>query len=43
MHKTLYPRDDVDSMCQEKKGGEDSPALMSVDTSIQRLEDYMQK
>ena len=27
MQKALYPRDDIDYMCQEKKGEEDWPAL----------------
>ena len=34
MHKSLHHRDNVDSMCQEKKEGEHLPALkISVHTS----------
>ena len=42
MHKTLYPRDDVDRLYVSRREGgrgiEDS-----VDASIQRLKDYIQK
>ena len=27
MHKTFHPKDDIDYLCQEKKGEEDSSAL----------------
>ena len=37
-HDVLYPRDDVDYMCQEKKGEEDAPAFKRV--SMHRYNDY---
>ena len=40
MHKALHPRDDVD----RKEGGRGLASIEdSVDTSLQRLEDYIQK
>ena len=30
MHKALYPRDDIDCMCQEKKAEENQSALRIV-------------
>ena len=40
MHKALHPRDDVD----RKEGGRGLASIKdSVDTSIQRLEDYIEK
>ena len=40
MHKALHPRDDVD----RKEGGRGLPSIEdSVDVSIQRLEDYIEK
>ena len=39
MHKVLHPRDDIDRLyLSRKEGGEDS-----TDSSIQRLEDYIEK
>ena len=45
MHKTLYPRDDVDKLyVSRKKGGRGLASIEdSVDASIQRLEDYIEK
>ena len=45
MHKALHPRDDVDILYVSRKEGERGLASVedSVDTSIQRLEDYIQK
>ena len=45
MHKALYPRDDVDRLyVSRKEGGRGLASIEdSVDTSIQRLEDYIQK
>ena len=45
MHKALYPRYDVDRLnVSRKKGGRRfANAEDSVDASIQRLEDYIQK
>ena len=45
MHKALHPRDDVDRLyVSRKEGGRGLASIEdSVDTSIQRLEDYMQK
>ena len=34
IHKPLHPRDDIDSMCQEKKEEEDLPALMIASSMI---------
>ena len=45
MHKTSHPRDDVDRLYESKK--EEERGLVSiedsVDASIQRLEDYIEK
>ena len=42
IHKALHPKDDVDCMCQEKKGGRGLISILdSVDASIQRLENYI--
>ena len=45
MHKALYPRDDVNRRyVPRKKGGRGLASIEdSVDTSIQRLEDYIKK
>ena len=45
LHKTLYPRDDVDRLyVPRKEGGRGLASIEdSVDTSIQRLEDYIEK
>ena len=45
MHKALYPRDDVDRQYfSRKEGGRGLASIEdSVDPSIQRLEDYIQK
>ena len=45
MHKALHPRDDVDRLYISRKEGERGLASIedSVDASIQRLEDYIQK
>ena len=45
MHKALYPRDDVDRLyLPRKEGGRGIVGIEdSVDTSIQRLEDYIEK
>ena len=45
MHKTLHPRDDVDILyVPRKEGGRGLTSIEdSVDTSIQRLEDYIEK
>ena len=45
MHKTLHPRDDVDRLYVSRKEGGRGPASIedSVDASIQRFEDYIQK
>ena len=45
MHKALYPRDDVDRLyVSRKEGGRGLASIEdSVNTSIQRLEDYIQK
>ena len=45
MHKPLYPRDDVDRLYVSRKEGGRGLASTedSVDASIQRLEDYIQK
>ena len=45
MNKTLYPRDDVDRLyVSRKEGGRGLCSIVdSVDTSIQRLEDYIEK
>ena len=45
MHKALHPRDDVDRLyVPRKEGGRELASIEdSVDTSIQRLEDYIEK
>ena len=44
-HKALHPRDDVDRVNVPRKEGGRGLATIedSVDTSIQRLEDYIEK
>ena len=45
MHKALYSKDDVDRLyVPRKEGGRGLASIEdSVDTSIQRLEDYVEK
>ena len=45
MHKALYPRDDVDRLyVSRKEGGRGLASIEdTVDASIQRLEDYIEK
>ena len=45
MHKALHPRDDVDRLYEWRKegGGGLSSTEDSVDASIQRLEDHIEK
>ena len=45
MHKALHPRDDVDRLyVSRKEGGRGLASIEdSVDASIQRLEDYIEK
>ena len=45
MHKALHPRDDVDRLyVSRKEGGRGLASIEdSVDTSIQRLKDYIKK
>ena len=45
MHKALHHRDDVDRLYVSRKEGGRGPASIedSVDASIQRLEDYIEK
>ena len=45
MHKELHPRDDVDRLYVSRKEGGSGLASIedSVDASIQRLEDYIEK
>ena len=45
MTKVLHPRNDVDRLCVKKRGRKRGLAIIedSVDTSIQQLEDYIQK
>ena len=45
MHKALHPRDNVNRQYVPRKEGERGLASIedSVDTSIQRLEDYIEK
>ena len=45
IHKALHPRDDVDRLYVSRKEGERGLASIedSVDASIQRLEDYIEK
>ena len=45
MHKALHPRDDVDGLYVSRKEGGRGLAYIennSVDTSIQRLEDFIE-
>ena len=45
MHKALHPRDDIDRLYVYRKQGERGFASIedTVDASIQRLEDYIEK
>ena len=43
MHKALHPRDDFDRLYVSRKEGELASIEDSVDASIQRLDDYIQK
>ena len=45
MHKVLYPRDDADRLYMSRKEGGRGLASIedSVDASIQRLQDYIEK
>ena len=45
MHKALHPRDDIDTLyVSRKEGGRGLASIEdSIDASIQRLEDYIQK
>ena len=45
MHKTLHPRDDVDRLYVSRRKGRRGLANIedSVDTSLQRLEGYIEK
>ena len=45
MHKALHPRDDVDRLyVSRKEGGRGLASIEdTVDASIQRLEDYIEK
>ena len=45
MHKALHPRDEVDRLYVPRKEGGRGLARIedSADTSIQRLEDYIEK
>ena len=45
MHKALHPRDDVDKLyVSRKEGGKGLTSTEdSIDASIQRLEDYIEK
>ena len=45
MHKALHPRDDVDRLYVSKKEGGSGHASIedSVDASVQRLKDYIEK
>ena len=44
MHKALYPRDDVDRLYVSRKGGRGLTSIEdTVDASIQRCEDYIEK
>ena len=45
MHKALHPREDVDRLyVSRKEGGRGLASIEdSIDTSIQRLEDYIEK
>ena len=45
MHKALHPRDDVDKLyVSRKEGGRGLASIEdSLDASIQRLEDYIEK
>ena len=45
MHKALQPRDDIDRLCVSRREGRRGLASIedSVDVSIQRVEDYIEK
>ena len=45
MHKALHPKDDFDRLyASRKEGGRGLPSIeYSVDASIQRLKDYIEK
>ena len=43
MHKALQPKDDVDGLNVSRKGRGHVSIEDSIDTSIQRLEDYIEK
>ena len=45
MHKALHPRDDIDRLyVSRKEGGRELVSIEdSVDVSIQRLKDYIEK
>ena len=45
MHKALHPRDDVERLfVSRKEGGRGLPSIeYTVDASIKRLEDYVEK
>ena len=45
MYKALYPRDNVDRLYVSRKGGRRGLASIeeSIDTSIKRLKDYIEK
>ena len=45
MHKALHPRDDVDRLYVSRKEGGRGLAIIedTVDASIQRLKDYLEK
>ena len=44
MHTALHPRDDIDRLYISRKGGKGLASIEdSVDASIQRLEDYIEK
>ena len=44
MHKALHPRNDVDILYVSRKGGRGFASIEdSIDTLIQRLEDYIEK
>ena len=45
MHKALHPRDDIDRLYESRKEGRRGLEIIedSVDASIQRLEDYIEK
>ena len=44
LHKALFPRDNVDRQYASKKGGRGFTCIEdSVDASVQRLEDYIER